>query len=96
MGEENIVCILCGARAERSAYGHDGRGWKYRCKGPCPDFAVPGSIHYFLSMDKVFSADMRRKISEFLVKKGLTKGAEKYHILDKEEIEEATGKKLPS
>ncbi len=95
MEDERTVCIPCGEPAKRLAYGTDGRGGKYICEDPCPDFAVPGLVHYYLEMDEVFPAGMRRRISDLLVKKGPTKGAETYHIMTIEEVEEATGIKWP-
>jgi hypothetical protein len=93
MVEEDSVCILCGEPAVRSAYGPDARGWKYRCGGPCPDFAVLGFIHNYLSMNSVFPPDLRKLISEYLVK--LEPNPDNYYVLTIEDIEKATGKKIP-
>jgi len=84
-------CILCGAEAERLPYGV--RGWKYRCEGRCPDYAVSGTTYYFLEMEQVFPTDLRRKISDYLV--GIEPNPDEYYVLTKEDIEKATGKKMP-
>jgi hypothetical protein len=87
---EYTRCILCGAEAERLQYGI--HGWKYRCEGKCPDFAVPGDIHFLLEMGYIFSSEMRMKIADYLVK--IEPNADEYYVLKKEDIELATGKKI--
>ena len=84
-------CILCGAEAERLPYYV--RGWKYQCAGRCPDYAVPGIIHYFLEMGETFPAEMRKKISDYLVSK--EPNADEYYVLKKKDIETATGIRIP-
>jgi hypothetical protein len=87
---ERTRCILCGAEAERLCYGV--RGWKYICLGKCPDYAAAGSIHYLLEMEHVFPADLRSKISDYLV--SIEPNPDEYYVLRKEDIEKATGQKI--
>ncbi len=89
---EQTYCILCGAEAERSPYG-GARGWKYQCTGRCPDYAGPGTIHYFLEMGQLFPPETRKKISEYLL--AIEPNADEYYVLRKEDIEIATGEKIP-
>jgi len=87
---QHTRCLLCESAAERTPFG--GRGWKYQCSGPCPDYAVPVFLLYYLEMESIFPAWQRKKISDFLV--NIEPDPERYYVLTKADIERATGKKI--
>ena len=87
---ESVPCILCAFPAKRTHYGT--HGWKYKCSGRCPQFAVPGYLHYLLELENFFPPESRMKISDYLV--NLRLGPDGCYELKKEDINQATGEKI--